>query len=379
MGPLGVGVVGCGFVADYYMSSIRQFRSLRPVGAFDRDGERLSAFSGFHGVRRYASLEELLGDGEVEAVVNLTSPASHAEVTAAALGGGKHVYSEKPLAGTPGEAEGLMGLAAERGKFLAGAPCCALGETAQALWREVRRGTVGTVRMVRVHVDDGPLHLAPFARWRSASGAPWPARDEAALGSVTAHAAYGLCWLAMMFGPVREVAGLSGRVVPPGTLGGDDRACGPDVAFASMRMESGLMARVSCGTVSPRDRSFAVYGDRGVLEAGDCTDDRCPVYFRKYVTFRRRLVLSPWRRRIALPESGVRAVRYHGSQRRHFARGIDDLAAAVRSGRAPRLSGDFLLHVNELVHALAGAGTTPHRMIASGFRPVAPMDWAAEV
>src|SRR5579859_3672792 len=154
MGPLAVALVGCGFVADYYVSSIGQFPSLRAVGAFDRNAARLARFAAFHGIRAYGDLETLLADDGVEAVVNLTSPASHASVTAAALSAGKHVYSEKPVATSNSAAKELIELAEARQRFLAAAPCCALGDTAQTLWREVRRGTVGMVRMVRIHVDD---------------------------------------------------------------------------------------------------------------------------------------------------------------------------------------------------------------------------------
>lgn len=41
--------------------------------------------------------DELLTAGDVDLVLVLTLPATHADVTLAALTAGKHVYVEKPL------------------------------------------------------------------------------------------------------------------------------------------------------------------------------------------------------------------------------------------------------------------------------------------
>jgi predicted dehydrogenase len=64
----------------------------------DRVSDRASKFAAYHGAPLYSSLDELLADGNVDIVLNLTNPRSHFEVSKACLAAGKHVYSEKPLA-----------------------------------------------------------------------------------------------------------------------------------------------------------------------------------------------------------------------------------------------------------------------------------------
>ena len=76
-----------------------------------------------------------------------------------------------------------------------------------------------------------------------------------------------------------------------------------------------------------------MFGDEGVLSARDCSDDRSPVELRRYYRIRRRLLLSPWPKRLKLLRSGESRPRYPGAQRRDFMRGVAELAAAVREGR----------------------------------------------
>src|SRR5207244_8178608 len=71
------------------------------------------------GVDAHVGYASLLGDDDVDAVLNLTPAQLHEEVNAGAIGAGKHIYSEKPLAMTADDARGLGGRAAERGLVLA--------------------------------------------------------------------------------------------------------------------------------------------------------------------------------------------------------------------------------------------------------------------
>jgi len=372
----GIAIVGCGFVADYYLSSLRVHPELRLLGAFDRDEQRAAQFAAYHHVRRYNSLAELLNDGDVKIVVTLTSPASHFEVSSAAMRAGKHVYSEKPLGVSLPEAQELVSIARDANVQLSGAPCCVLGEAAQTMWRALRENAVGAVRMAHAEIEDGLRHRMPYEKWVSASGAPWPIREERELGCIRAHAGYAVSWLAGMFGPVRQVTAFAARVIDSAAAGCNGDPRGPDVGVACLSFDGGVVARLTCSIVAPRDRSLSVFGDRGILQNRDCSDDRSAVTLRNYFTLRRRL-FTGFRRRRKLLRSGIGRVPPQGAQRRDFARGIADLADAIAENRHPRLSGGFCLHVTETVLAIHDAATNPGaRPIASTFEPVTPMPWA---
>ena len=108
---MNIAIVGTGFVAEMYGTTLAHYPALNLVGAYDTDSARLAAFSRRWPVRSYSSFDEMLGDTSVGMVLNLTSPRSHFEVSARCLEAGKHVYSEKPLAMNSHEASKLVALA----------------------------------------------------------------------------------------------------------------------------------------------------------------------------------------------------------------------------------------------------------------------------
>src|ERR1700678_2374855 len=197
--PMRIAIVGCGYVADFYMRTLRNHPELELVSVMDRDAHRSARFSKFYGTRRASSLAEVLDDPRVELVVNLTNPDSHFEVSSAALMAGKHVYSEKPLAMSLERAEELVALARDRGLHVTSAPCGVLGEAAQTAWKALRGGAVGTPRLVYAELDDGPIHLMGCEGWKSESGPPWPCKDEFEVGCTLEHAGYNVSWLPAVF------------------------------------------------------------------------------------------------------------------------------------------------------------------------------------
>jgi predicted dehydrogenase len=378
-------IVGCGFVADYYIATLVNYRrGLELAGVFDRNPERAQRFAAHHGgLRRYASLEELLGDVSVGLVANLTNPGSHFEVSSAALLAGKHVYSEKPLATSFAEAERLVELAESHGLLLASAPCTVLGETAQTVWKALREKRVGTPRLVYAEMDDGPIPLENYATWFSASGAPWPAKDEFEVGCTLEHAGYYLTWLTAFFGPASAVTSSAHVVVPDKGLRLDTIT--PDFTVATIQFVSGVVARLTCSIFATHNRGLQIYGDKGVLSTSDSWSFASPVYLssRSALGLRaeKRPELAKWvglgPRRLPL----VRRPRFQWAGRPasyiDFARGVAEVAAAASEKRAPRLSARWSLHVNEL--ALTIQDPTRYgspRKLQSTFEPMAPMPWA---
>lgn len=368
-----VAMIGCGFIADHYVRSLAGYPSLELVGVSDRDRARAASFAAFHGTRAYASVEELLADSRVELVLNLTNPRSHYEVSRACLAAGKHVYSEKPLATELAQAKELTALAAARGLQISGAPCSILGECAQTMWKALRANAVGRVRAAYAEMDDGLVHRMPYRSWLSESGTPWPYQDEFECGCTLEHAGYSLTWLLAFFGPARSVTAFSSLQIPDKLVEAGSNPLAPDLTIAAIQFGSGVVARLTCSLIAPADHTLRIFGDEGVLHTPDVWRYDARVYTRRWMTIRRRMLLSPWRtrhRRLAAP--GRKAA--HDDR----ARGPAELAAAVAEGRPNRLSAAFCLHTTELTLAIqnAGADTGVYRM-TTDFEPFPPQPWAA--
>lgn len=375
-----IALVGCGFVADYYLTTLAAYPWLRVAGAYDIDAERLAAFTAHYRLRRYDSLEQLLADDRVSIVLNLTNPRAHYAVSRRCLEAGRHVYSEKPLAMDYGQAEALVKLAEDRGLIISSAPCSLLGNAAQTLWHAVRAGAVGKVRLVYAELDDGMVHRMPYKKWQSASGAPWPYQDEFEVGCTLEHAGYYLSWLIAMFGPVESVTAYAACLIP-------DKAPGealhppdtPDFSVGLLQFAAGVVARLSTTIVGPHDHRLRVIGDDGVLGIEDCWFNDATVRLQKWVTVRRKTFLSPIKSAYRVAGSPRRRLKNTGGNRMDFAAGVAELAWSIQQGRACRLSARFSLHVNEVALALQAArpGTTTY-VTRARFAPVEPVDWAIE-
>ena len=392
---MGVAVIGCGFVADFYMATLRHYPGLILAGAFDRDRRRLQAFSRHHRVKAFDSQEALLAEPGVEMVLNLTNPRSHYDVSRACLLAGRHVYSEKPLAMDTAQALELAALARELGLGLAAAPGSMLSTTCQTMWKALRDNVVGPVRLVYGNFDAGMTHRQRLSRWRSASGAPWPARDEFETGCTVEHAGYILTWLAAWFGPARRVHAFSSRLVRDKGFGADGSA--PDFSVGCIEYDRGVVARVTCSSVAPVDRSITVVGEHGTLTAPCIRDDMAPVYHLRTppnrilsgLGERVERAASQW---LPLPWSvtpprlarRIRPVRLPNAVVPNVAKPVDfllgpfELAESLRTGRPCRLSPELAVHVTELVHAIQSPDRrAPVRLLRTGFDPIAPLPEAA--
>jgi predicted dehydrogenase len=374
---MGVAIVGCGFVADLYMTTLRLHPRLELVGVFDRDRGRAQRFAGHHRTRAYESLEQILCDSDVGIVVNLTNPGAHYEVSKAALEAGKYVYSEKPLAMELAQARDLVELAECRGLQISSAPATFLSESAQTMWKALRENRVGKVHLVYAEMDDGLVHRMPYRSWVSGAGAPWPYQDEFEVGCTLEHAGYCLSWLAGFFGPAKSVTAFASTQIPHKADDVPSQKAAPDFSVACITFRSGVVARLTCSIIAPHDHHLRVFGEDGVLWTDDTWQGRSPVYLRRFLRIRRRMMLHPLKSRIPLLGTHLPRPKYRGASHIDFARGIAELADAVGEGRPSRLSPRFSLHVNELALAIQNARCRPgHYECRTSFDPVNPMPWA---
>ncbi len=369
-----IGIIGTGFVADLYMRSLKTFPHIEVAGAFDIDRPRLDAFCAHWGVHAATSLDALLQSPGVELVLNLTNPGAHFEVSQACLRAGRHVYSEKPLATDMDDARALHDLAQASGLMLASAPCSLLGEAAQTLWASVRREDAGKPLLVYAELDDDYIPTAPYRKWFSESGAPWPYRDEFKVGCTVEHAGYYLSWLIAMFGSVTTVVAASADLIP-GKLP-DAEATAPDYSCATLFFESGVVARLTCSIIAPHNHALRVVGERGVIEIDECWSNGAAVRVRRRHVFRRRQVNSPFARRVRVGTATDPKVGRRGAASMNFALGPAEMISALQEKRACRLGADFALHFNEVTLAIQNSGADRGaQVMTTRCRPVEPLPW----
>ncbi|MCG9889828.1 MAG: Gfo/Idh/MocA family oxidoreductase [Thermosynechococcaceae cyanobacterium MS004] len=374
-----IAIVGCGFVADFYINTLRDYPNLTVVGVMDCNPDRAAQFGAYHNLPIYPTLSDLLGDSRVELVLNLTNPRSHFEVSQACLEAGKHVYSEKPLAMTFQDAQTLFHLAQAKNLLLSCAPCNLLSETAQTLWKALREQVVGTVRLVYAEMDDGLLHTMPYRQWKSSSGTPWPAKDEFEVGCTIEHAAYYVTWLAAFFGPVTSLTAFAScQVADKQTDLPLEPSHTPDFSVACLQFANGVVARLTCSIVAPHDHKLQIIGDGGILSTRDCWFYNTPVVVRRSLTLRRKTFLSPLARQYPLVRSSQRRQKIKKGQQMDYARGVAELAEAIQHQRPCRLSAEFVLHVNEVVLAIQNATSGLTYQPTTTFAPIDPMPWALE-
>lgn len=361
---MNIAIAGCGYVADMYMQTLPGLDGLTLLGAYDRDPARLSAFTHFHRIPAFTSLDALLADPRVQLVVNLTNPRSHHAVSLAALRAGKHVYSEKPLAMDMDQAEELIAEANARGLGLAGAPCNHLSDVVQTLARELKAGRLGRVLMAQAEMDDGLVTGLDYHDWRSISGAPWPARDEFEIGCTMEHAGYQITPLVTLFGPVRRVTAFNALLLPDKGRELGAEVSSPDLSIGILEFDGGVVARLTNSIIAPSDRSLRVIGDKGVATIPDVWEYHTPLRITrtgmlKTARLARKVEkkVSGWAPKLLLSRSlpvayGRKVPRTQGGHRMDFSRGIAQLAAQIERG-APQLVGPALaLHVTEVTLAL---------------------------
>ncbi|MBK1875513.1 Gfo/Idh/MocA family protein [Pelagicoccus mobilis] len=95
-----VGVVGCGVVATaYYLPHMLKMPEVEIVAVCDIFEDRIKACQRLYGAREtYTDYYDMVAKADIEAVLILTGPGTHAPFTIAAAEAGKHILLQKPMA-----------------------------------------------------------------------------------------------------------------------------------------------------------------------------------------------------------------------------------------------------------------------------------------
>ena len=160
------------------------------------------------------------------------------------------------------------------------------------------------------------VHLENRTGWNSASGIPWPSKDEFEIGGTLEHAGYYVTWLAAMFGPATSVTAFASAQLPDKGVSDLSPPDAPDFSVGCIQFASGVAARLTCSIIAAHYYSLRLFGDKGTLVVKEAWDFGSPVLLKKW---------TPWtfraeRRSPALAHVAVGPPDIPLSARRAFAR-----------------------------------------------------------
>ncbi|MDO0930959.1 Gfo/Idh/MocA family oxidoreductase [Streptomyces sp. DG2A-72] len=338
-----IGVIGLGVISRAYLDTLAGHPAVRLTAVADLDASRSAAVAAERPGVEALTVEELLSSPDVDTVLNLTVPAAHAEIALGAIGRGKNVYGEKPLAAEFVDAHAVLEAAAKAGVGVGCAPDTVLGTGIQTARAAVEAGSIGRpLSASAVMVTPGHERWHPHPDFYYTAGG----------GPLLDMGPYYLASLVHLLGPVRAVIGAAGRLRAERVIGSGPRV-GERIPVEVDTHVSGVLEHAS-GALTTLTTSFdgvattaapiEIHGETGTLTVPD------PNHFDGEVRLH-ELGGTQWR---PLPPSAGYAA---------GARGIGLLDFIAADGqRAPRANGDLALHVLETMSALLRSSAEGRRI-----------------
>jgi predicted dehydrogenase len=320
--PVGIAVVGLGYWGPNLVRNISEFPGAEALWVCDLREDALATIKRrYPAVQTTTSLDEVLADERVEAVVIATPVSTHHALASKALRARKHVFVEKPLAASSLEAGALLAQAEAAGLVLMPGHTFLYSPAVMLVREMIQAGELGEIYFIstsRVNLglhqpdvsvawDLGPHDFSILRFW---------------LGETPQHA-----------------SALSRGCVIPEI---------PDVAFINLEFESGTVAHVELSWLAPSKlRRTTVVGSRKMIVYDDTSSEPVRVFdsgavlpnpetFGQYkLTYRTGDIVSP-----------------HMEAAEPLYREIEDFCAAIRLGTVPRSSAELGLEVVRMIEAV---------------------------
>jgi predicted dehydrogenase len=185
MKRIGMGLVGPGFVGAHHIDAVRRLGFVDVVGiAASTEGSAQKKADALGVPKAYASYDALIADPEVHVVHNTTPNYLHVPVILAALGKGKHVVSDKPLAMTGADARRLRDAANQAGVVHAVTFNYRGNPLVQQAREMIAAGELGDVHFIHgAYLQDWLLEPTDFS-WRLE---PDKGGASSAIGDIGSH------------------------------------------------------------------------------------------------------------------------------------------------------------------------------------------------
>jgi predicted dehydrogenase len=267
---IGIGIVGAGFARTTQIPGFLNCKGARVVAITSRHRENAESVAKEFGIENVANdWRELVQRDDIDLVSVVTPPATHMEITLAALDQGKAVLCEKPMAMNADEAKrmteraqkmGVLALIDHELRFLS---------SRRKMRAMIRQGAIGTVRHCNYVFRSDYRILGAWDWWSD------EAMGGGTLGAIGSHAIDSFRW--MLGTEVSQVCGMLSTHVeerPDRTSGKMRRVTSDDDVKLMLRFAESPLTRRTTGATSlsvvepgKHENRLEVYGSKGALIA----------------------------------------------------------------------------------------------------------------
>ena len=243
-------IVGLGWWGQNLVNSVRGSETIRFTAAHTRNQNPAAAFCAQAGLNWVGSLDAVLNDPAIDAVVFATPHTRHTDQVVRAAAAGKHTFIEKPFSLSLADAYRAKAAADSAGIVLAVGFNRRFHPSMAMLRDAVGSGVLGT--LVTISAEQTALHGI------SMTADAWRVRpEEAPVGAMTAIGVHLVDGMIDLFGPIQQVyAEIARRAAP----------LADDTTDVMLRFANGASGHIFCSTAATPHYRMAVYGTAGFAE-----------------------------------------------------------------------------------------------------------------
>lgn len=342
---LGVGIVGCGMIADFHAKAIADAEGMHLVAATSRNRSSAEAFAEKFPCRVFDDVATMVADPEVDVVAICTPSGAHLEPALVAANAGKHVVVEKPLEVTVERCDQIIAACKDSGVVLSTIFPSRYHQASQKLKQAVDQGRFGTLTLGDAYVKwYRTQEYYDSGAWRGT----WELDGGGALMNQAIHTVDLLLWL---MGPVQSVSAQTATLA-------HDRIEVEDVATANIRFQNGALGVIQATTAAFPGmlKRIEIHGSMGtaVLEE----EDLKAWDFQNPTDQDAKLIAQlTGKTKTGGGAADPKAIGHHG----HAAQ-YRDIAQAIADGTQPLIDGPEGRRSVELIVAIYQAAKTGERI-----------------
>jgi len=251
MAPVGVGLLGSGFIGEFHALGLGHVADARVVANYGAGPDRRESFAARFGSRPVDTIEALCQDPAVDLVVVSLPNHLHREAVLAAAAAGKGVACTKPLGRNALEAADMLRAVSSAGLFHAYLENVVFTAEIVRMREMIEAGAIGRLTTFRAREGHSGPHAAHF----------WDA-DLAGGGALLDMASHGVECARYLFGKdvaVRTVFAWGATLVHGARTSAEDNA----VLVARLEDGRAFTCDVSWSSRGGLEGRFEAYGDAG--------------------------------------------------------------------------------------------------------------------